>query len=197
MVRFSVITNSLVALFFLSPLCANQSNIANRLHNCEIEVNMLKNSISTQEQARESLQKEVSKLLLATRETLNNNQKGSAQQQKSFSSTVEKLQQDLQTLKNHSNELSKSVNTLSKTIQEVKEGEKQNGRAIKELESALRALTLAMGGDKVPSKDSYIVKSGDSLDKIARAHKTSVKKLMDINNLKDSNIRPGQSLDLK
>jgi predicted nucleic acid-binding Zn-ribbon protein len=184
MVRF------LLAFLCISSLSANQSNLANRLHNCEIEVDMLKNSISTQEQAREALQKEVSQLLKATRETLNNNQKGSAQQQKSFSSTVEKLQQDLQTLKKHSNELSTSVNTLSKSIQEIKEGEKQNSRSIKELEQALRALTIAMGGEDRGS-DTYIVKSGDSLDKIARDNKTRV------NKLKDSNIRPGQSLALK
>jgi len=154
-----------------------------------------KRQISTQEQARESLQKEVSQLLKATRETLNNNQKGTAQQQKSFSSTVEKLQQDLQTLKKHSNELSTNVNTLTKTIQEIKEGEKQNSLSIKELEQALRTLTLAMGGEK--SSDIYIVKSGDSLDKIARANKTNVKKLIELNKLKDSNIRPGQNLALK
>jgi len=185
--------------FFLALLCASSlsanQNLSNRLHNCEIEVDMLKNSISTQEQARESLQREVSQLLKATRETLNNNQKGSAQQQKSFSSTVEKLQQDLQTLKKHSNDLSASVNTLSKNIQEIKESERQNSRSIKDLEQALRAITLAMGGEKI--SDSYIVKSGDSLDKIARAHKTTIKQLMDLNKLKNSNIHPGQSLQIK
>lgn len=42
----------------------------------------------------------------------------------------------------------------------------------------------------------YIVKKGDSLGRIARKHKTTVKHLMDINGLKNHNIKIGQKLNV-
>lgn len=42
--------------------------------------------------------------------------------------------------------------------------------------------------------ETYVVKSGDSLSRIAKRHGTSVKQLMAINNLKSHNIRVGQKL---
>ncbi len=42
----------------------------------------------------------------------------------------------------------------------------------------------------------YSVKSGDTLDKIARAHKTTVKELQRINNLTTTQIRVGQKLKM-
>lgn len=44
----------------------------------------------------------------------------------------------------------------------------------------------------------YIVKSGDNLSKVAKLHKTSVDKLVLLNNIKDKNIiRVGQKLKIK
>ncbi len=42
----------------------------------------------------------------------------------------------------------------------------------------------------------YVVKKGDYLSKIAKNHKTTVKQLMSINNLKNHNIRIGQKLKI-
>ena len=42
----------------------------------------------------------------------------------------------------------------------------------------------------------YVVKTGDTLGKIARLHGTSYKKLMALNDLKTTSIRPGQKLKL-
>jgi peptidoglycan endopeptidase LytE len=46
------------------------------------------------------------------------------------------------------------------------------------------------------SSASYIVKSGDTLGKIARSHGTSYKKIMAINDLKTTSIRVGQKLKM-
>lgn len=42
----------------------------------------------------------------------------------------------------------------------------------------------------------YIVKKGDSLGRIAKKHKTTIKHLMDINGLKNHNIKIGQKLNV-
>jgi LysM repeat protein len=46
------------------------------------------------------------------------------------------------------------------------------------------------------SGSSYVVKSGDTLGKIARAHGTSYKKIMALNDLKTTAIRVGQKLKM-
>jgi LysM repeat protein len=197
---------SILFVFFCSQLQAADAAanaLSHRIQACETEVEMMKNSISTQEQAREALEKEVSSLLRATRESITDSNEGAAQRQKSFDKTLEKLTQDFKQLKTHSNELSQTINDLSKTVQSIKENERQQGQAIKELEQAMRALTMALGG-KSPSKTSsdgktatYTVKSGDSLERIARAHGMSLSEIKELNGLKGATIHPGQELTVR
>jgi LysM repeat protein len=58
------------------------------------------------------------------------------------------------------------------------------------------APTAARNGATAPASDpgTYTVKSGDNLEKIARAHKTTVKELQRLNNLTTTQIRVGQKL---
>jgi peptidoglycan endopeptidase LytE len=46
------------------------------------------------------------------------------------------------------------------------------------------------------NSDTYTVKSGDSLSKIASTHKTTVKELQKVNNLTTTQIKVGQKLKL-
>jgi len=177
---------------------ATTNALSHRIQVCEAEMEMLKNSISTQEQSREALEKEVSGLLKATRESLVESKDRSSQQSKSIEGTLEKLSLDLKQLKVHSNELSSTVNELSKTLQNMKESSQQQGQAIRELEQAMRSITLAMSGKGSSSSSgktgSYTVKSGDSLEKIARAHGMTLNEIKELNSLKSLTIRPGQEL---
>lgn len=191
--------------FFMIPStirAENQSSVVHRIKNCEIELEMLKNSISTQEQSRESLEREVSNLLKATRESIKETKESTSHKQASMDTALEKLTQDCKQLKNHSNELSKVVNELTQTVQGMKETSQQQTVAIKELEQALRTITVAMGAKspKMPSSDatiSYTVKNGDSLEKIARAHGMTLSEIKEINDLKQSKIYPGQELRVR
>jgi LysM repeat protein len=57
--------------------------------------------------------------------------------------------------------------------------------------------TPTASGDATPSEgSSYVVKSGDTLSKIAKAHGTSFKKIMAMNDLKTTSIRVGQKLKM-
>lgn len=157
---------------------------------------MLKNSIATQEESRESLEKEVSKMLKAAKDAVNESSEQSGSRQKNFDKTLEKLTSDLKQLKTHCNDLSSIVNDLSKTVAGLKEGANAQNLVIKELEQAMRGLTLALGG-KGKTEGSggvHVVKSGDSLEKIARQNGMSISELKELNNLKSSTIHPGQEL---
>lgn len=194
----------LVCSLLLSTTCAlcaiDNGGLNTRVKNCEIELEMLRNSISSQEQAREAFEKEVSSLLRSTKETLTESRDEKLQRQKAFDKTLEKLTQDLKLLKTHANELSQSVNELSKSLTELKESQHHQGQALKELEQAMRAITMAMGGtpsQKGGSTTTYIVKNGDSLDKIAKAHGMSIGELKELNQMKSSTIYPGQELHVR
>jgi LysM domain. len=60
---------------------------------------------------------------------------------------------------------------------------------LKDPKIALNDMTSALGSDK-----QYIVKEGDSLSKIAKAHFTSVKTIKDLNHLTKDTIVVGQKL---
>ena len=49
---------------------------------------------------------------------------------------------------------------------------------------------------KIPGIIGYVAKPGDSLWKIARMFHTSVERIMELNHLSDSTIRPGDRLIL-
>ena len=52
------------------------------------------------------------------------------------------------------------------------------------------------GNENSAAADAYVVKSGDTLGRIAREHKTTVKSLRDANRLKTDAIKVGQKLKL-
>jgi LysM repeat protein len=59
------------------------------------------------------------------------------------------------------------------------------------------SVTPSAGSDATPTEGSvYVVKSGDTLTKIAKTHGTSFKKIMAMNDLKSTSIRAGQKLKM-
>jgi LysM repeat protein len=61
---------------------------------------------------------------------------------------------------------------------------------------AVAGATGAPGAADAVGADVYTVKSGDMLLRIAKAHNTTVKKIMALNDLKSTSIRAGQKLKL-
>lgn len=189
-----------LCMVLCSPLSADAVTggaIVHRVKNCEIELEMLKNSISSQEQARDALEREVSQLLKATRDALNDSKEGTVQRHGQWEKSLEKVVQDCKQLKAHANDLSKTINELVQTVHGLKEVSTQQGQALKELEHAMRAITVAMGGVSEKGAKRYIVKNGDSLEKIAKAHSMSVADLREYNALQQSVIHPGQELRVR
>ncbi len=93
-------------------------------------------------------------------------------------SGIEKNQktEEIQKLLAHANETTLALTQFKDRIQEL-EGE------------------LLARGPKISSK-TYTVKAGDSLEKIARVHGTSVDKVKKLNRLEKDHIVPGQELAL-
>lgn len=193
-----------------SQATSNSTNaLSHRIYTCEVEIDMLKKNVEIQEEAREALDRDIKKILKATKESTKESLQDSQKKTNEIEKQIERLCIDIKEIKNHSNELSKSLNELSKSLVILHEKESSHSKAIESLEKAMRSLTLALKGKKtvsdspafadIPTKTpkqviNYIVKSGDSLEKIARAHKMTLQSLKEMNALSSTKIKQGQEL---
>ena len=113
---------------------------------------------------------------------------------------VTKLSRDLTALKEKSNETAKVLNTTVTKVAAIEETGAKSSASIENLQTAMRSLVDVMKPSVAPSAvasdgDTYKVKAGDSLGKIAKDHNTSIQALMELNGLaKDDFIRVGQQL---
>ncbi len=109
----------------------------------------------------------------------------------------EKILTDLQQLSQHANQTSSSLNQYRSKIQEIEAAVNAQNRTIEDilsLKSTLQALSQTMGTVSSERGKTYKVKPGDSLEKIARLHKTSVEAIQRENNLSNHRILVGQEL---
>lgn len=104
----------------------------------------------------------------------------------------EDLVSDLRLLKKHLEKTQSALATCEKRLNLL---DKQLDKDIGALKSSLSSmLTLLKGEER--QNNCYTVKPGDSLGLIAIRHKTTTKKLQDLNNLSSDTIFPGQILTI-
>ena len=191
---------TLLLSFLLASAPTRDSSSALRYEvaNLQAELLQARERIESQELVIEALRKEMENHLQANKELV----KGSLTISENKVSTVEKASKDLASdlvkLKEGTQSSLKELDThLAKLEKEID----QQGKNLRHLETALKAVLDAVGGDKgemvaLASDKTYTVKEGDSLGKIALANSTSVKTLKEINNLTKDSIRVGQKLYL-
>lgn len=135
----------------------------------------------TQEDIIDQLTREMEKNQTAQKERLKLNQ----------GDTVS-LQQEVKSLSKHKKETDDSLSQLKKKLDSLEKSMKSLDSAVVNLvELAKLNAGIASDGDK-----TYQVKAGDSLEKIARKHGTTIKALKELNNLNKDQIVIGQTLKL-
>lgn len=102
---------------------------------------------------------------------------------------------DISQLKTHANDSSTALAQYKQKISELEKNIAQLSQNIEHLQTALRSLTEALGGSVADGK-AYKVKTGDSLEKIAKAHGTTIKAIKELNNLSKDRIVVGQTLQM-
>ncbi len=113
---------------------------------------------------------------------------------------VEKAQntdaKDVEQLLSHANETTAALSQLKSRLQELEQDLLSQNRRFDELakiKDHLETIAKGMGGE---SFKTYKVRSGDSLEKIARAHHTLVEKIKKVNRLDQDLIVVGQELKI-
>ncbi len=103
---------------------------------------------------------------------------------------------DLERLLSHANETSSALNQFKSRVEELEQDILSQNRRFDELakiKENLDSIAKGLGGETFKI---YKVRSGDSLEKIARSHHTAVEKLKKLNRLDQDLIVVGQELKI-
>ena len=146
----------------------------------------------------------------AIRDQLNDTNKWHKEQLKGSSANLESKITTLDAL--YSNETSTTLSQYKQRIGDLEKVVEQQSQNIDHLQAAMQTLmeailvkdtsTAKINPDKVNSEkgtvsgNSYRIKAGDSLEKIARANQTTVQAIKDLNGLVNDKIVVGQLIHL-
>jgi LysM repeat protein len=106
----------------------------------------------------------------------------------------EKIQADLKQISSHANQTTTCLQQYNTKISAIEQNiERQNKKIydLADLKSSLKTLKTSLAKE---TTTTYVVKSGDSLEKIARNHKISTESLKKANQLSQDKILVGQEL---
>jgi LysM repeat protein/archaellum component FlaC len=189
-------------------------NMRHGINNHEIEMRAFEERLSTLDSMIETVRDQAGEVQRAHKEQM----KGSSQDLETKIAALETnskgIMGDLKQLKTHAND---SAAVLAQMVQKFSELEKvidRQNQDIDSLQTAMHSLVEAFGGGKTlgagkesgskdagkknpsPPENSYRVKPGDNLEKIARAHQTSIRALKELNHLpeEDDKIVVGKIL---
>lgn len=174
--------------------------LRHEVNNHDTELRMFEERINNQEATIGSFRQQVQDSNQANRDLLRGNSSSFESKIASLETSNRNIIADLQQLKSHANE---TANALALYKQKVSDLEKlivlQN-QNIDSLQTALQSLVDAIQvKENITSASgtrSYKIKAGDSLEKIARAHHTTIKAIKEVNNLSNDRIIVGQTIQI-
>ncbi|NGX41744.1 MAG: putative peptidoglycan endopeptidase LytE [Chlamydiae bacterium] len=158
--------------------------------NHESEILMFEERLITQENILDSLRQQLLDTNQSNQDLVKGNTASFESRIAAMESALSGVVNDIRKLQEHSNESAKVLSQYKKKIMDLDEQIDHFQVAINSIFSALQ---LDTGNS---TAQVYEVQSGDSLEKIARKHKTTIKKLKELNGLKNDRIYIGQKIKL-
>lgn len=202
--RFPIGWALALALLLVSPLEAapypssgqrtlreTLGDIDHDIRNHDAEIRSVKEKLLNHEVIIEALQKLVRK----TKEETQGSNSGQADRVVQVEKALKGVSADIKQLHEHANKLAEAMNGYKEHLATIEGKITLQGKNAEHLQLAMRSLIDALELDIDTGDGSfYTIKSGDSLGQIALDHKTSIKKIKELNNLKKDTIRVGQKL---
>jgi LysM repeat protein len=170
------------------------NDLKHEVHNHETELRTFEEKFHSLEEIIDSLRNQVNAGLQAMRDSLKNHVSSLDAKFSGHEAASKGLTANLQ---QHASDSAVALTDYKKRIAELEKTLELQNRNIENLQTALKSLmgALEVKEDPLPEK-IYRVKAGDSLEKIARLHKTTIKKLKELNSLTSDQIIVGQKLQL-
>lgn len=175
------------------------SSLKHELNNCYAEISILERQVDLLESAVNSLHDEIANTSEESRSIVRDKTKTLHNKVGALEKKTGGMVADIGTIKNHSNETASALKTLQKQMQKLESSSKSD---ITALEGAMRSLMAAMqgGSQNIAAIDrgaahTYRVRTGDTLEKIARKNNTTIDAIKELNQLRSEDfIIAGQEL---
>ncbi len=165
----------------LNEVRSEISDLRHELNNARVEIQILEEQVQEQETLSKKAAPAVDSRLpqLEKRLIL-------------IEQTQEKIQTDFKHISSHASQTRACLQQYNRKIAELEQNQEHQNRLIRDvgdLKSSLKSFTTSLASER-----TYKVKSGDSLERIARHQKTSIEALKKANNLSHDMIMIGQEL---
>lgn len=168
-------------------------DLRREVRNHELEISTLSERALTQDDKVDHLKREVHETYQAQKDLVKNHSSSSEGKLGQIEATQKGVIADLKQIKSHSSETQELLKIYKEKLSELEKG---LSSLTSRLEGVQNALTLVMDLVKPTGGQIYRVKAGDTLEKIAKAHKTSIKALKEHNQLQKDQITVGQPLKI-
>lgn len=165
--QFAALQNNRQSDIALEELRVEVADLKHALHAAEVEISLLEERLETPSKTTENLSTLQHKIAVIER-------------------NQDKLSGEIRTLSTHANQMTSSLSHYRDQIQNLT----SRFEDLEKIKNTLSSISKSIGR----SQTSYKVKAGDSLEKIARHHNTSVEAIKKANHLQTDRIVVGQEL---
>lgn len=182
----------------LDDMRSSLADLKQKMHSYEVEREIFEEKISNLESTVSSLRLQLKNQLQANEELAKGKFLAFEKRMLSVEKMNDALLSDFKLFKQHANETGTALGLIHNKQNEL---EQQLSHNVNSIKSALET-TLKLSSPQTISEEAlgdtsvYLVKSGDSLERIAKAHSTSVELIKKLNKLSSDKIRVGQQIKL-
>lgn len=188
----------------LREVMDNLDALKNEVQIQESQISTFEEKFKNLEEIIDSLRQESATALQAVKESLKYHSTTLDAKLSDQHNSAKGLSQEVKSLANDNQQM---LNDCKKRLAELEKSLDLQNRNIENLQSALTLVIEAVKGKEAsaeradpassdPATKTYRVKAGDSLEKIAKQHQTTIKKLKEANNLTGDQILAGQKLKI-
>lgn len=186
-----------VPLVSVQQMRTDINELRRHVGNLEIEVQQINEKFASIESIVDSIRRQSNDSSMTHKEQLQVSNISLETKISALEFTIKGLLSDLQILKSHLNESSSLQTDYRQQLSKYEKQIATQNQSIEKMQTALKSvMDLLQTGAEEESSEIYTVKPGDSLEKIANSHGTTVKAIRDLNQLTIDRIRIGQKLKL-
>jgi chromosome segregation ATPase len=179
--------------------------LRHEVRNHEAEMRAFEEKLNTQDGRLDALLDQVESNAQSQKNMLKGETQSLDERVAALESLNKNIVADLKQLKSHANDTASIIGQYKQKLGELEKMVQAQNNSLDALQTAIQSLAdamqvkagaIALKDDRGPGLRTYQVKAGDSLEKIARAHKTTAQAIKELNNLNKDRIVIGQTLKL-
>lgn len=176
--------------------------LRHQVDNQESEIRSFEQKLDSLNTILESIRDEIETKEHAQKEQLKGNSNALEVKIASLENTAKSLSADMKQLQSHANETASALTLFKQKMAEWDQRLQAQNQNIENLQAALQTVMDAfqakadLGSISGWTGRTYKVKGGDSLEKIARAHQTTITAIKELNNMNSDKIVVGKTLKI-